>query len=239
MSRRSQKLLEMGSRYGWRAAARVCRYWVLLKLVNYREATLYCLDLEDAMLPERCGQVEWSYLSPDEVDLATRNAFALPQSALTRLSDKRDRIFIGTASGAPCYFSTVSKGGFIMFGRIHISFSGNSDAYVGDCSTLPEFRGRGVYPCALATLALTLRSDGCRRLYLYIEAENLASQRAVAKAGFRPLGAFSMRRGVSGLKTCWHLVDHKAADYTSTWTVRVSEYRVGESIAYSAKLEQK
>jgi RimJ/RimL family protein N-acetyltransferase len=62
------------------------------------------------------------------------------------------------------------------------------EACIANCVTLPAFRGRGVYPALLQALLTRLRDEGYLRCYMYVEVENLASQRGVGKAGFRPVG---------------------------------------------------
>ena len=59
---------------------------------------------------------------------------------------------------------------------------------IANCLTLPAFRGRGVYPALLQALLDRVRGEGYRDCYMYVERENVASQRGVTKAGFRPVG---------------------------------------------------
>jgi ribosomal protein S18 acetylase RimI-like enzyme len=62
------------------------------------------------------------------------------------------------------------------------------EAAIANCVTLPEFRGRGIYPAVVRNLLQELRKQGYRRCYMYIERENIASQRGVSKIGFTPVG---------------------------------------------------
>lgn len=59
---------------------------------------------------------------------------------------------------------------------------------IANCITLPEFRGKGVYPRVMRALLEKLRNEGYRYCYGYIEVENLAAQRAISKAKFVKAG---------------------------------------------------
>lgn len=59
------------------------------------------------------------------------------------------------------------------------------DAYVYESFTRADARGRGIYPFALAGIVTTLDQEGVERVWVGVEATNLASQRAMDKAGFK------------------------------------------------------
>lgn len=65
------------------------------------------------------------------------------------------------------------------------------DAYVYESFTRPEVRGHGVYPFALSSLAAWLDTRGIKRMWVGAEGHNLASVKAITKAGFGP--AFEIR----------------------------------------------
>ena len=62
------------------------------------------------------------------------------------------------------------------------------EAAIANCVTLPEFRGQGIYPAVVRNLLQELKKQGYRRCYMYIETDNIASQRGVSKIGFKPVG---------------------------------------------------
>jgi RimJ/RimL family protein N-acetyltransferase len=62
------------------------------------------------------------------------------------------------------------------------------EAAIANCVTIDEFRGKGVYPTVVRVLLENLKKQGYRRCYMYIEVDNIASQRGVSKLGFRPVG---------------------------------------------------
>jgi CelD/BcsL family acetyltransferase involved in cellulose biosynthesis/GNAT superfamily N-acetyltransferase len=97
--------------------------------------------------------------------------------------------------GAECY------GGFIDGELIHTSWVGNQQNFliseigetldlkegeccIFDCNTLPEYRGRGVYPQTLMYIAQRKKISGFNFLYIYTFSSNLSSIRGIEKTGF-------------------------------------------------------
>jgi len=64
----------------------------------------------------------------------------------------------------------------------------SDEVAIANCVTLPEFRGQGIYPVVVANLLQKLQKQSYRRCYMYIEKDNIASQRGVSKIGFKPVG---------------------------------------------------
>lgn len=70
-------------------------------------------------------------------------------------------------------------------GDLGFSFQLLSDeAYIYDCATRPDYRGRGYYPALLCAMAIDLRRGGCKRLWIGTAPGNFVSQRGIARAGF-------------------------------------------------------
>ena len=67
------------------------------------------------------------------------------------------------------------------------------NAYLWDFVTLPEYRGRGVYPRLLQ--AIIRQEEGISRFWIGYEGHNLASGRGIGKAGFRVIGDLVVRAG--------------------------------------------
>jgi len=61
------------------------------------------------------------------------------------------------------------------------------EAEISACFTLPEFRGRNLYPMAISFIAETVKQE-VRTIYMKTTFSNLASQRGLMKAGLRPCG---------------------------------------------------
>ncbi|HLI70121.1 MAG TPA: GNAT family N-acetyltransferase [Ktedonobacteraceae bacterium] len=99
--------------------------------------------------------------------------------------------------GKRCHIARVADQlvtyGWITFDEEHIGELGLTvrllpgEAYIWDCGTLPEYRGRHLYPALLAHMLRELQNDGFRRVWIGMDADNLPSQAGVARAGFQPI----------------------------------------------------
>lgn len=58
-------------------------------------------------------------------------------------------------------------------------------AYIWDCLTVPEHRGRGIFPGLLRFMLEQLRREGITEVWAGVEPGNEPSLRAFARAGFR------------------------------------------------------
>ena len=101
------------------------------------------------------------------------------------------------ANGRRCYAGRVEGAlaayGWLSFDHEDIGEQGlrlklpPGDAYVWNCVTAPAYRRRGVYSGLLAHIAVEMRAEGLRRLWIGADASNLPSQKGMARAGFRPV----------------------------------------------------
>jgi ribosomal protein S18 acetylase RimI-like enzyme len=60
------------------------------------------------------------------------------------------------------------------------------EAYIWDCVTLPEYRGRGLYSALLSYTLAQLRDAGVRRTWIGASLDNQASIKGFMNAGFQP-----------------------------------------------------
>jgi len=60
------------------------------------------------------------------------------------------------------------------------------EAYIWDCMTLPEYRGRGLYSALLAYILVELRDAGVRRTWIGASLDNRPSIKGFMNAGFQP-----------------------------------------------------
>lgn len=201
-------------RFGWTRAIEVMALWIARQSLHYREAYVFRLDLARIPPLAGCERFEWRYARPAEID-PPLNA-GLPSEP-----DGRPRCFIGSRDGVQCYASVVSDDGFSVPDRVRVSFRSAEDAYVGDCVTLPEFRGQGAYPCGLVELGHRLRSEGKTRLYLFVERENLASIRSIEKAGFERVAVCSVSGSGGGRRRRWRFLPTSSGTTEPQWTVDV------------------
>jgi ribosomal protein S18 acetylase RimI-like enzyme len=60
------------------------------------------------------------------------------------------------------------------------------EAYIWDCVTMPEYRGRRLYSALLSHIIVALREEGVRRVWIGTALSNRPSLRGFVNAGFRP-----------------------------------------------------
>ena len=72
-------------------------------------------------------------------------------------------------------------------------------AYVYESFTRADARGRGLYPFALRAISARVAKEGIERLWVGVENRNVASLRAVTKAGFTYAFEVSYRRRLGRL----------------------------------------
>jgi len=203
MARRVGNVVDLASRFGWAQALTVMALWTARQAVGYRRAMIYCLDLDRIPSLSGCDAIEWRYMNRAEVSSAL-----MPPGDPQGSEDQR--YFVGVLDGEQCYVSAVSAHRFRVPHRVVVTLPSPNDAYVGDCFTLDTRRGRGVYPCGLAALGRSLRTEGKTRLYLFVERENLPSIRSVLKAGFRPVAVCSVWRVAGRSRSGWQFLQTDA-----------------------------
>jgi ribosomal protein S18 acetylase RimI-like enzyme len=76
------------------------------------------------------------------------------------------------------------------------------EAYIWDCRTLPAFRRRGLYSALLAYILADLEKDGLCRAWIGADLDNVASQRGIARAGFRPVADMIVARALA-MRLVW------------------------------------
>jgi RimJ/RimL family protein N-acetyltransferase len=94
------------------------------------------------------------------------------------------RCLVGELDGVPVHLMWVFRhGDASRFFNLE-----PGDAELNYCYTPPRWRGRGVYREALRAAVRKLTGEGVKRVYVATHAQNLPARRAIAGAGFEPLG---------------------------------------------------
>ena len=65
---------------------------------------------------------------------------------------------------------------------------GSKDAEIKYCLTLPEHRGKGIYPAVLREVIGYLKEKGFMRVFITVQEDNIPSIRGIEKAGFKCVG---------------------------------------------------
>ena len=76
------------------------------------------------------------------------------------------------------------------------------EAYVWDCATLPAYRRCRLYTALLAHIADDLRAEELCRAWIGTDLDNVASQRGIALAGFKPVADLVLERMLA-LRRVW------------------------------------
>jgi GNAT superfamily N-acetyltransferase len=101
------------------------------------------------------------------------------------------RAFIGLADDTVVYSSWVQPQALVIDELRWTWKLVPGDAVVYDVVTMPDWRGKGIYPDALRRLCGMLAEQGTRHLWIYAERENASSIQGIRKAGFEYHGEIS------------------------------------------------
>jgi hypothetical protein len=125
----------------------------------------------------------------DDLDLLVRLTGLDAGEVRSRL-DSGHRAYVARLEDTPAAYGWVASMA-ASIGELDLAFGlAAADRYLWDFVTLPEWRGRGLYPRLLQAM-LTAESAGGRRFWITNAPENAASAAGIGKAGFRPVGELS------------------------------------------------
>lgn len=152
-----------------------------------RDGTVFTYDLGDDPAAPALPGVAIGVATPDDAPAlqeAMQASGAYPDDVVeVRLRDRRRPYVVKTAG-------LIASYGWVAFeaepvGDLGFSFELDQDeAYIYDCATRPDYRGRGYYPALLRAMAADLRTEGYKRLWIGTAPGNVVSQRGIARAGF-------------------------------------------------------
>ncbi len=69
---------------------------------------------------------------------------------------------------------------------------GNDESEIKYSLTLPQFRGKGIYPATLAVIQRYLINQGYKRIFICVKQDNQPSIRGIIKAGFSFTGKIKL-----------------------------------------------
>ena len=69
---------------------------------------------------------------------------------------------------------------------------GGNEGEIKYSLTLPQFRGRGIYPAILVRIQSYLKEHGYKRVYICVKDDNLASIKGIEKAGFKYIARINL-----------------------------------------------
>ena len=115
-------------------------------------------------------------------------------------------------TGRRCYAAWVADKlaayGWVSFNEEHIGELNlhltllPGEAYIWDCATLPAYRQNYLYSALLVYILGELRSEKLCRVWIGADLDNVASQRGIARAGFKAVADLLIAR-VLTLRSVW------------------------------------
>lgn len=157
------------------------RWWA------FERGTLWAIDTTAApRLPALRAAVAFGKAGPETAGpLAV--AMGLPDAAeiAGRFSNER-RCYVAWDKDRIVVYGWASRGQECV-GELERAFHMAPDeAYIWDCVTLPEYRGRGLYSALLAYMLADLRDAGVHRTWIGASLDNQPSIKGFMNAGFQP-----------------------------------------------------
>ncbi|HEY2805715.1 MAG TPA: GNAT family N-acetyltransferase, partial [Gemmatimonadales bacterium] len=144
------------------------------------------------------AQVEAPELHPDlSLRRLTDDDFAamIQQAPETRVLRDRARVFGADtaygvfAGGVLAHVSWLVDAERDRHNRIRNVRLRSGEGEIGPCTTLPAFRGRGIYPWVIRSLCGVAAERGLTRVFMITRDSNAASQRGIEKAGLTRCGS--------------------------------------------------
>ena len=162
--------------------------------------TIQAFTLGTQALPQLpASELRFTKLTPErESDLAAAAGIAVSEVD-RRLADGGIAFLALVQDRIACY-------GWVLRGMLRIPDLNlqvplpEGHTYIWDCRTVPDFRGRGIFPALLHFMLEELRGLGVRQAWAATAPGNAPSVRAFAKAGFRRVANSYGPRGTITLK---------------------------------------
>jgi ribosomal protein S18 acetylase RimI-like enzyme len=143
---------------------------------------IYAKDLSDGAPPSlvsgECRLIRKG--KPDELKAARDQLHSPPWEFCCDLYDGVREFFIFEKDGKIGHISWLYRKG----APNRVIELGEKESEIKFSLTSPEYRGRGIYPAALAKMQIYLRDSGFRKVFICAEENNRPSIRGIEKAGF-------------------------------------------------------
>ena len=154
--------------------------------------TLWLLNLSGHLPPAVAPRVPVTFLRAGPEDIQEL-AQAMGYSDESEIQQR-------FAAGKQCYIGRIdgklATYGWVTFdiealGELGLSIRLQpGEAYIWDCETPPAYRGQRLYPALLTSILGEMKRIGLRRVWVGADSDNIASQKGMALAGFRPIVDF-------------------------------------------------
>lgn len=147
---------------------------------------LYVIDSDPLLVTPRIVADFKEAGRDNAVELAAVMHLQDPGMILGRLASGR-RCFGGWVEGRLAAYGWVSRTAECIGEQEREIRLPANEAYIWNCETQQEYRGRRLYSALLSYMVAVLRKEGTRRVWIGTALSNHASLRGFVNAGFRPV----------------------------------------------------
>ncbi len=119
--------------------------------------------------------------NPDEIEQARQRTQPLPWEFCCDIYDGVKDFFIFRNNGEIGHISWI----YYKNDPNRIIELSNDEGEIKYSLTLPQFRGKGIYPATLLRIQQYLKEHGYKRVFVCVKENNLPSIRGIEKAGFK------------------------------------------------------
>jgi ribosomal protein S18 acetylase RimI-like enzyme len=184
----------------WAWSSNAIRLFSMLSEVLWVERVrLWSLDLENITAP-RNQALAFDFADREYLnDLLDKNELPVSQrdkKYFCDLLERGDKFVVATMEGKLVFYGFVALGRKRMFSK-YFTLE-DREFFIMRFWTNPEYRGRGIYPQAIAYVCKSLVAQGYERGYLDVSTHNNASIRGVIKAGCKRLDTYYDRLRLLG-----------------------------------------
>ncbi|MEZ4520701.1 MAG: hypothetical protein R3A46_03500 [Thermomicrobiales bacterium] len=160
-----------------------------------------------------------------------RRVADLDDREIERRAGRGNRAVVGRMDGIPAAIGW-SSGGRVEIGELGLDFTlPTGNRYVWDFVTLPDWRGRGIYPALLQ--AFIRVESSVDRFWVGHDLDNAASSRGILKAGFQTVGEVYAVEGVGPVFVARGGAPDRAYDAADLLGIPLLDSDAGDKIATS------
>ncbi len=154
---------------------------------------VYSMDTGSITRAEPREDLVFRALSPEEVhDLAVGDDTFREQQRNRLSRFGTSHAYAVVADGQVAHVSWLLPASAMKHDPPRVIRARTGTAEITACETLPEFRGRGIYPFAIRNLAEVARGQGVGRVWMKTAADNRPSQVGIERAGLTRVGTATL-----------------------------------------------
>jgi RimJ/RimL family protein N-acetyltransferase len=157
---------------------------------------VYCISLQTGGLTSKKNRFPISKGDISDLECERKRFKQLPWEFQCDRYDGVKDFFIFRENGIIGHISWV----YYKHNPNRLLYLEKEECEIKFCLTLPDFRGKGLYPAALETIQEYLKQNGFHRCFICVRDDNLSSIQGIEKSGFRRVGEIHFRK-IFGFQT--------------------------------------